>query len=236
MFLPLHDRNTLRYIPFQTTTLILILLNVGVFIYQQTLTEESWGAFATIGGFIPASLLMSGGATIALPPGWEFLPPEITLITYMFLHGDFWHLLGNMVFLWVFGDNVEDAMGHFKFLIFYLICGIAAGIAHGIADPGSAIPLVGASGAIAGLIAAYVILHPRVRIWVLILGRIPLPLPAYLVLALWLATQILFIYFGDESGTAWWAHIGGFVAGVALVAPFKRADVPLFGRKTSTLS
>jgi membrane associated rhomboid family serine protease len=233
MFLPLHDKNALRFIPFQVVTIGLILLNVAIFIYQQTLAEESFAAFTIVGSFIPATLLLSGyvpSNAIVLPVGWEFIPPEATLLTYMFLHGDWWHLLGNMLFLWVFGDNVEDAMGHVRFLLFYLICGIAAGFAHGIADPGSEIPLLGASGAIAGVAAAYVLLYPKVRIWILFLGRIPLPLPAYLVLGIWLATQIAFIYFGDDSGTAWWAHLGGFAAGVILLVPFKRAAAPLFGK------
>lgn len=233
MLLPLYDTNRLHFIKFQAVTIGLILTNVAVFLFQQTLGEENAAAFSIVGSFIPATLLLTGyvpNDAIALPAGWEFLPPSATLITYMFVHGDFWHILGNMIFLWVFGDNVEDAMGHIRFLFFYLLCGIAAGLTHAVIDPGSENPLLGASGAIAGVAAAYVLLYPKVRIWVLFLGRIPLPLPAYLVLGIWLASQIAFIYFGDESGTAWWAHLGGFAAGIVLLVPFKRSGMPLFGR------
>lgn len=229
---PVHDQNALRFIPFQHVTVGLIALNALVFLYQMSLSETAFGAFAFVAGIIPASILTDGfdaAARLPLPTGWAYIQPEVTLVTYMFLHGDVWHLLGNMLFLWVFGDNIEDAMGHVRFLVFYLLCGVAAALVHAAVDPASEIPLIGASGAIAGLIGAYLMLYPRVRMWVLILMRIPLRLPAYLVLFAWLAMQLFFVAAGDQSGTAWWAHIGGFAAGVLLVPFFKRRSVALFG-------
>jgi membrane associated rhomboid family serine protease len=176
-------------------------------------------------GVIPVTLL--GDAK--LPAELALMPPEVTLVTYMFLHGDWWHLIGNMLFLWVFGDNVEDAMGSIRFLFFYLLTGVAAGLAHAYANIGSDVPLVGASGATAGVVGAYIMLYPRVKMWSLAFMRIPLKLPAWIVIAAWLATQVFFIVAGIQDGTAWWAHIGGFAAGVLLVVIFKRADQPLFG-------
>jgi membrane associated rhomboid family serine protease len=139
------------------------------------------------------------------------------------------HLIGNMLFLYIFGDNVEDAMGPISFVIFYLVCGVAAGLAHALMHPDSMAPLIGASGATAGIIGAYLMLYPRVGMWVLVLMRLPLKLPAILVIGAWLATQIFFVYADINDGTAWWAHLGGFAAGVVLVVFFKRSSVPLFG-------
>jgi membrane associated rhomboid family serine protease len=155
--------------------------------------------------------------------------PELTLVTYMFLHGDIWHLLGNMAFLWVFGDNVEDAMGSLRFFVFYLLSGIAAAFAHTFANLGSDVPLIGASGATAGIIAAYLMLYPRVRVWVLAFARIPLRLAAWFVIGSWIVLQFVFIAMGTIDGTALWAHVGGFAAGAALIPIFKRRNQPLFG-------
>jgi membrane associated rhomboid family serine protease len=225
VFLPLKDDNPLKFIWFQFTTATLILINVIVFVWQQSLGEEGLVKVAMSAGVIPVTLL--GDAK--LPPEFATLPPEVTLLTYMFLHGDWWHLIGNMLFLWVFGDNIEDAMGSFKFLIFYLLCGVAAGLAHAYANLGSEIPLIGASGATSGIVGAYIMLYPRVKMWSLAFMRLPLKLPAWVVIAAWLGTQIFFVYYEIQDGTAWWAHIGGFAAGVLLVVLFKRADQPLFG-------
>lgn len=225
VFLPLKDDNKLRYISFQFATVTLIVINVLVFLWQDSQGDNGLVKFATSAGVIPTALL--GDAK--LPAQYALMPPEVTLITYMFLHGDWWHLLGNMLFLWVFGDNVEDAMGAFRFVIFYLICGVVAGLAHSYANIGSEAPLIGASGATAGVIGAYVMLFPRVRMWSLALMRIPLKLPAYFVILAWLAVQVFFVFYNSDDGTAWWAHIGGFAAGILLVVIFKRSDQPLFG-------
>ena len=229
VFLPLHDKNALRFIPFQRVTVGLIAFNVAVFFWQVTLPAGQIAEVIGAGGLTPITLMGSGN--IAAQYVW--LPPEITLFTHIFLHGSWLHLISNMVFLWVFGDNVEDAMGHFKFLVFFLLCGGAAGYAHALMDPASGVPLVGASGATSGIIGAYLLLYPRVKVWVLLLLRIPLRLPAYWVLVAWLSFQIYFVVAEVEDSTAWWAHLGGFALGVALIPLFKRRDVPLFGRAAS---
>lgn len=225
VFLPLHDSNQLKFIPFQWGTACLILLNVAIFVWQSSLGERGVMEFANQAGMIPVTLFGS----VPLPPEYLTLSPEMRLVTYMFLHGDIWHILGNMLFLYVFGDNVEDAMGTISFVAFYLICGIAAGVAHGYMNPASEAPLIGASGATAGIIGAYLMLYPRVGVWVLVFMRIPLKLPALVVLAAWIVMQIGFVLAEVNDGTAWWAHLGGFAAGVVLVFMFKRPEVPLFG-------
>ena len=159
-------------------------------------------------------------------------PAVLTLVTSMFLHGGFMHLAGNMLFLWVLGDNVEDAMGHKRFVAFYLVCGIAAALAHATVEPGSRIPMIGASGAISGVIGAYLMLHPKARIKVLI-SYFLVWLPAYVVLGFWIGFQFFSAAMasgGAGGGVAWWAHIGGFIAGVALIVPMKRKNVALFDR------
>jgi membrane associated rhomboid family serine protease len=135
----------------------------------------------------------------------------------------------------VFGDNVEDAMGHFKFLFFYLACGVFAGLVHAWIDPSSDIPLIGASGAVAGVIAAYLVLHPRVRVWVLALKAIPLRISAFFALGVWIAIQVVMVVLArlnpEAMGpVAWWAHIGGLIAGAVLVVFLRRPGVPLFDK------
>jgi membrane associated rhomboid family serine protease len=224
VFLPLKDDNPLRIIQFQYATLLIFAINVFVFIWQDSLPEMELVSVAMSGGLVP-SVFLNGAK---LPPEFANLPTEVTLITYMFLHGDWWHLAGNMLFLWVFADNVEDAMGFFRFILFYLICGIIAGLAHAFANPGSDGPLIGASGAIGGVVGAYMMLYPRVKMWVLAFGRIPLKIPAYLMVGAWIAFQLFSVWMQDQSDTAWWAHIGGFLAGVVLVFVFKRPGHPMF--------
>tara|TARA_R110002126_G_scaffold291732_1_gene456185 strand:- start:46284 stop:47042 length:759 start_codon:yes stop_codon:yes gene_type:complete len=229
MFIPLHDRNDLQHIDLQYVTLGLITLNVLVWVVSAVSGEN--GDFtnaAVLGlGYIPA--VVNGLAQLA--PGIAIVPDEATYITYAFLHADFFHMATNMLFLWVFGDNIEDALGHVRFLVFYLLCAAAGAFAHGLLEPGSQAPLIGASGAVAGVVAAYLILHPRVRVWVLALGRIPLPLPAFIPLALWVIYQFAMVLFDHDSGISWAAHIGGIVAGAVLVIVLKRSDVPLFDRQ-----
>jgi membrane associated rhomboid family serine protease len=157
----------------------------------------------------------------------------MTIVTSMFLHGGFLHLGGNMLYLWIFGNNVEDAMGHGRFIVFYLLCGAAAALAQALPNPESTIPMIGASGAISGVLGAYVLLHPHARILV----GIPIffylhltYLPASLMLGIWFLMQIIssFNINPEEGGVAWYAHIGGFVAGLVLIPFFKRREVPLF--------
>jgi membrane associated rhomboid family serine protease len=147
----------------------------------------------------------------------------------MFLHGSWMHLIGNMLFLWVFGDNVEDDMGHLRYLTFYLLVGVGAGLSHAIVAPDSMVPVIGASGAISGVVIAYAMLHPRVKLWVLVFMRIPLKLSAIWVITAWVLLQVIgFLTAGPEDNTAWWVHIGGIIAGAALAPFFRRPGVPLF--------
>ncbi|MGI9523601.1 MAG: rhomboid family intramembrane serine protease [Hyphomicrobiaceae bacterium] len=237
MFVPIHDQNTLKSIPFQYMTLLLIALNVAVFIVQ----SSGMPIQAVIDfGLVPAELLSAGYLGGAVPTEQSLIsvPEGYTLISYMFFHGDVFHLLMNMMFLWVFGDNVEDAVGHFKFLVFYLLCGICAGLLHTYLVPWSDRPLVGASGAVAGVIAAYFILHPRVMIWVLVFRFIPVRISAAWALGLWIIMQFVMVYLSHlglhQGPIAWWAHIGGLIAGAVLIVIMRRPGVPLFDRGLAT--
>jgi membrane associated rhomboid family serine protease len=189
MFIPLHDANSLKYIKLQYVTFGLIGVNVLVFLVTGFGSEEFTGAAVYGLGYIPSVAFDA----VELSPELVIVPEDLTYVTYAFLHGDFFHLAGNMLFLWVFGDNVEDALGHFRFLVFYLLCAIGGAAVHGLIAPDSQIPLIGASGAIAGIVAAYLILHPRVKVWILAFGRIPLRIPAYLTLGLWVAFQFFML-------------------------------------------
>jgi rhomboid family protein len=199
---------------------------VVVFAVQAILPAAS-ANFVTISlGMIPAVVR----DLVASPT--PFLPDQIGLISYTFLHADIWHIGTNMLFLWVFGDNVEDAMGHVKFLIFYLGAAVLAALAHLVVNPDSTGPLIGASGAVAGVIGAYLVLYPRVRVYTLvrIVVPLPLPIPALWMLGFWIGSQFFYAFVASGEPVAWWAHIGGFAAGVAFVAAFKRPEVKLLGR------
>lgn len=227
MFVPLHDENSLKEIKLQYVTFGLIALNVLVFLLELAgMREPVIASFA----IIPVELAASAGALVDTPYQAVAVPEQLTLLTYMFFHGDLFHLGGNMLFLWVFGDNVEDAMGHLKYLIFYLLCGVFAGLVHTFMVPGSPNPLIGASGAVAGVIAAYLMLHPRVRVWVLALKAIPLRLSAAVVLGVWIAMQFVMVMLPEVGPVAWWAHIGGLIAGAILIIFMRRPGVPLFDR------
>jgi membrane associated rhomboid family serine protease len=232
VFVPLHDTNPLKKIRFQYVTVALIALNVLVYAVFQTgwfipLADEDLTAFAVI----PAKLMAGvGGETALFATGAVFVPERLTLITYMFLHGGWVHLIGNMLFLWVFGDNIEDAMGHLRFIMFYLMCGIFAALVHAYMLPHSELPLIGASGAVAGVIAAYLILHPKVKVWVLALWRIPIKITAAWALGIWILAQFVSLLFESEEAIAWWAHIGGLAAGAVLILFMRRRGVVLFDR------
>ena len=227
MFIPLNDKNPLRIIPFEYVNVGLIAANVLIFVVLQSGLVLSLGDDVIAFGVIPAVVFDFAD----LPPEYVQIPEDLTLVTYMFLHGGWLHLASNMLFLWVFGDNVEDSMGHFSYLLFYLLCGAAAGFVHAFMQPMSESPLIGASGAVSGVVAAYLLLHPRVKIWILVLWRIPLRLPAFLVLGAWIAMQVgNLLLSGPDDDVAWWAHLGGLAAGAILIPLFKRRDVPLFDR------
>lgn len=236
MFVPLWDLNPIKRVRFQYVTFALVLINCAVYFFFQMgvlylVNDNILVGFAVI----PNELVQQGflqQPVTAVPAPIIVVPEGITLVTYMFLHGNFMHLLGNMVFLWVFGDNVEDAMGHWRFLFFYMICGIFAGVTHAMISSQSNVPMIGASGAVAGVIAAYLMLHPNVRLWVLVLFRLPLRVSAGFALLFWIGLQILNVIIDTQDNTAWWAHIGGLVAGAVLVLFMRRRDVPLFDRAT----
>ena len=230
MFIPLHDANSLKYIKLQYVTFGLIAANVIVYLCTSLGTEYFHEATLIGFGYIPSVVF----DIAELPPEYAYVPKDFTYLTYSFLHGDIFHLGGNMLFLWVFGDNVEDALGHFRFLLFYLLCAVGGALAHGLIAPDSQSPLIGASGAIAGVVAAYLILHPRVKIWVLAFARIPLRLPAYIVLALWIVFQFLMFLAGGDDQISWACHIGGIVTGAVLVLILKRRDQPVLDREIVT--
>ncbi len=224
MFLPLNDENPLRIIPFQVVTVSIMTICIVALIYKVTLPEHGELALSHAYGFIPAVYTDTVPCTADICP----LPSELTIVTAMFIHAGWLHLLGNMLFLWIYGDNVEDSMGHIKFLNFYLLCGAVAALIQAVSDPGSEAPMIGASGAIGGVLGAYLMLHPRVRVLVLVLPVLALRIPAFIVIGLWVISQVVAIAFQDASNVAFWAHLGGFAAGAALIPFFKRRDVPLF--------
>lgn len=229
MFVPVYDDNPLRSIARPYVTWGLIALTCLIFLMQSS--PEGQHAAASF-AIVPAELFrvgILGGAAMGPYDAWP-VPERYTLVSYMFLHGDIAHLIGNMAFLWVFGDNVEDALGHLKYAVFYIACGIAGGLAHAVMLPTSPHPLIGASGAVAGVIVAYLILYPQVRVWVLAFRFIPLRITALFALGAWVASQfamlaIPYIVPGAKIGPiSWWAHIGGIAAGAVLVMVMRRTD------------
>jgi len=216
MLLPLKDENPLVRISFQRVTVSLMVICCLVFMWQISLsTEESNAAVLGLGA-IPAVLF----GDKHLDPDLVIVSTNLTLITSMFLHGGWMHLIGNMLFLWVFGDNVEDCLGHRRFMIFYLFSGIGGALAHALVNPGSVSPMIGASGAISGILGAYLVLHPRAQVLVLAFMYIPVRLPAFVILGLWIGLQMFNASVAgsaDGGGTAWWAHIGGFITGFILL-------------------
>ena len=225
--LPLHDDNPARRPPLVTGTIAVTC--VLVFFWQALLGDEAAQRAVLALGAIPAVLFDRA----ELAPELVWVPTWATLLTSMFLHGGLWHIGGNMLYLWIFGNNVEDAMGHARFLIFYGVCGVVAAGAHALSEPDSAVPMIGASGAISGVLGAYLLLFPHARVLVgipLVFYLHTVYLPAIWVLGFWFALQLLSILLSDPSGggVAWLAHVGGFVAGMVLVPLFKRRGVRLW--------
>ena len=229
VFIPLSDDNPLRSIRFQWVTVGLIAANALVFLWQSAgLGETAAASFALIPSELFQVSIFGGSAhgpldTLAVPEGY-------TLLTYMFLHGDIFHLSSNMLFLWVFGDNVEDAWATSSTWSSTWCAASPAGLAHACMLPTSKLPLIGASGAVAGVIAAYLILHPRVLVWVLAFRFIPLRISAAWVLGVWVVTQLFMVLVNQSDQVAWWAHIGGVVTGAVLILFMRRPGVPLFDR------
>lgn len=224
--IPLHDDNPADITPY--VTFAVIGLCVVVFLWQQSLGEYGERAIYSL-GMIPATMF----GDKSLPPELVVVPAWMTLFTSMFMHGGWMHLIGNMLYLWIFGNNVEDSMGHGRFAVFYLLCGSAAALAQALPNPDSVIPMVGASGAISGVLGAYLLLYPHARVLVVIpLGFLLYAprVPAGFVLGFWFLLQLVSSLSAspDQGGVAFGAHAGGFVAGMALIPFFKHARVPLF--------
>jgi len=222
MFVPLHDSTPLKVIRFQAVTITIIALNVVMYLSTGAFNSEAvLQTIATGWGVVPGELTHSTSVAVPYHP----VPEPLTLISYMFLHAGWWHLISNMLFLWVFADNIEDAYGHAAFAFLYLMSGVVAALLYVLMAPASDIPLVGASGAVSGILGAYVVLFPHARVWILLFLRIPLRIGAAWVLGGWFLLQI-FSWWMDsgnpEAGVAWAAHVGGFIAGAALTFALRR--------------
>ncbi len=227
--IPLRDTIPTRTVPFVTR--LLVVANVAVFVLE-VLQGDRLDAFVDTFAFVPARLLRPD-----LFPGWTTGAAVVTIFTAMFLHGGLLHLVGNMLFLWIFGDNVEDALGHGRFLVFYLVCGVSATLVQAFLAPAMTVPNLGASGAIAGVLGAYFLLYPRARVVTIVPLFILFPLvevPAGLYLLVWFAMQF---WMGSaqlasgghgaaQGGVAFWAHVGGFVAGVVWVLLMRPRRTP----------
>jgi membrane associated rhomboid family serine protease len=217
MFVPLKDLNPRRTYPIINNALIVV--NILVFLYQYTLPPHTLQLFMTTYATVPARF-----------PAWlagnaPFQAAVVPLFTSMFLHSGPLHIAGNMLFLWIFGDNVEDFYGHFTYLFFYLLCGVGSGLLHVVFNMSSAVPALGASGAISGVMGAYLILYPRSQILTLVFIFL-VPIPAVIILGIWFVMQFLSA-FGSlgsvtSGGVAWWAHVGGFLMGMAITSSVRR--------------
>lgn len=211
-------------------TVSLIAMNCLVFLYQLSLGPTEVQLFIYQFGAIPAAIFGSQ----SLPSDSVTIPASLSVLTSMFLHGSFLHLIGNMLYLWIFGNNIEDAMGHGRFILFYLLTGIAASLTHFAMDVNSIIPTIGASGAISGVLGAYILLYPRAQVLVFIFLGIfirVMYIPAGIVLGFYFVIQLFqgTLSLGQEGGgVAWFAHIGGFIAGLLLVGLFKQRRVRFF--------
>lgn len=209
MILPLYDENPTRTFPIMT--ILLIIANVFVFLLESSLPSAELESFIRAFAFIPSEFVKNAQLS--------------SIFTAMFMHGGFIHIAGNMLYLWIFGNNIEDALGHFKFLLFYLTCGLVATLAQFVVDPASTVPTLGASGAIAGVLGGYLLLYPSAQI----VSLVPLlffvtlyRLPAIIVIGLWFVIQFANGYFSLQAssaaaGIAWFAHIGGFISGILLI-------------------
>ncbi len=246
--LPLKDDVPTQSFPLVTVTLIAV--NVLVYLYEFVLgfpaqpsraaaaaAERAYEGFIYDFGLVPCRIagVCPGRLQTLLT---EAPPPWLTVFTSMFVHGGLFHVGGNMLYLWIFGNNVEDSMGKRRFLVFYLLCGVAAAAAQYVSDPRSAIPMVGASGAVSGALGAYLILFPGARVWTLVIfgffWRL-VPVPALVVLGFWIVLQVLNGLFtfgsGEPGGVAFLAHVGGFVAGMALVGVFRQRPRTAYRRR-----
>jgi membrane associated rhomboid family serine protease len=232
--IPYHDENETQRTAY--VTLIIIGLCTAAWLVVQGAGEDVSLIRSVCNlGLIPGELtgMLRAGMSFPMTEEWACVidpgPQYFNVLSSMFLHGGWMHLIGNMWFLWLFGNNVEDSMGHLRFIAFYLLTGLAAALGQVIADPDSIVPMVGASGAISGVMGAYLILYPRVKVYALVpifIFFTSIALPAWAMLGYWFVIQVVSGLFssGEMGGVAFWAHIGGFVAGVVLVKLFARRD------------
>ncbi|MFY4727894.1 rhomboid family intramembrane serine protease [Nitrospira sp. BLG_2] len=231
--IPLQDDNPTQRTPI--VTVVLIGICIAVFLYQVNLPQAAAELFAFQYGAIPA--IVFGHASLSEEA--VMVPASLTLVTSMFLHGGWMHLLGNMLYLWIFGNNIEDAMGHMKFIVFYVLTGILAALSHAITDPYSQIPMVGASGAISAVLGAYLLLFPHAHVLVLLPAIGMIRVAAGIVLGMWFITQLIsggMSMGATGGGVAFFAPLGGFLAGMALIGLFKRKEVRFFSPGRSTWS
>ncbi|HEX8952946.1 MAG TPA: rhomboid family intramembrane serine protease [Polyangia bacterium] len=219
--IPISDENPASRRPWATYALIAVNVLAWLFELSRGVAESTFDY-----GAIPSLLLHGLRDGVLAIPGLggpiqlhQEVPWPLTVVTSMFMHGGWLHIIGNMWFLWIFGDNVEDAMGSVKYLVFYLLCGLAAAMAQVLSSPASQVPMVGASGAIAGVLGAYIVLYPHARVrclWILFIIVTTVYVPAWLLLGLWFLSQ----FFMPGEGVAWMAHVGGFAVGFLLVRLF----------------
>jgi membrane associated rhomboid family serine protease len=219
MVMPLWDHDPFDWPTPPYVMWSIIVINFLVYFIMAGAGPDEVEAVSHLAGLVPSAL--TGGAAI---PG--ALPAPLTIITSMFLHANFMHVFGNMIFLFVFGDDIEEAIGHWRFLVFYLACGVGAAAFFVLSDPGSDADLIGASGAVAGVIAAYLLYRPCAKVYCL-LNIIPLRLRAYWVIGGWAIWQVIEVVSQDKDGVAYWAHVGGLITGAVLFILMRPAGVPL---------
>ena len=235
MVMPLRDDDSDRHtVP--VVTYALIAVNVVVWLIELSLGERFINGYSTVPleitsgrDLVGTQTIQAGGQSIPIQLYPGPTPIYLTLFSAMFMHASWAHIIGNMLYLWIFGDNIEDRIGSGKFLVFYLVCGLAASAAHIVFGPESVIPSLGASGAIAGVLGAYLVLFPRKSVRVLMMRQI-VNMPAFIVLGMWIVLQVfsqISVVGGDGGGVAYMAHIGGFIAGLVLIF--------LFGKRAPTL-
>lgn len=224
MLIPIRDDNAVSRRP--RATIAIVAACTVVFLYQLTLSDHGQRVFALGYGMIPAVLFGTKHLSASIPT----VAPWMTIFTSMFLHGGFLHIIGNMVYLWVFGQALEDALGSARYVLFYMACGVAAALTQAGVDPSATSPMIGASGAISGIMGGYLLLFPRARVLVLFIWGLitPLNLPAKALLIWWIAIQVISILIStrEDGGVAWDAHVGGFLTGMALVWMFRPTRLP----------
>lgn len=221
MVMPIWDHNPFRWPTPPYVMWLVIVANFVVFFIQISAGPGGLDHVDRLAGLVPAAFSGQVG------PALGALPAPLTLLTYQFLHANFWHVFGNMVFLFVFGDDIEELIGHWRFLLFYLVCGIGAGLAFILSAPAAATELIGASGAVAGVIAAYLMFRPCAKVTIL-LGLIPLRIRAFWVIGGWALWQVFEATSQTQGGVAYWAHVGGLATGAALFLLLRPPGVRLF--------